>query len=1292
MIDKPTLVFLTDFWGPKHGGINTFNFELCTNLGKFFGDRINVVSVVLNAPEGDVQDAEKSNVTLISLNFTSDKLSSDYATEVLRVVSTSGFDQVKYWVGHDVITGEIANKLRRIDENRDSSSIIFHHMDYEAYQIFKHNDAISVKVKIDLQRSILREADNVFAIGPYLTDSAKDICGSDVNTIIPGLQEYHLPKKSPNVFKVITFGRLESDNEIIKQLELAVRSFGMAIRKFGEINQIMSIPKMVVFGLNEKEDQTKRLASIMEQNAGRKVPVVAVPYIEDRAQLLKELQSSSVCMMLSLHEGFGLVGWESIGVGVPIIISKTSGLYRFLWNFGGMATGCFSAVDVTGAPEIDSESVSAFLLEYMLRTEKAKKDISSLRDMLIREGYTWINASNTFLSKLGIDVKKPINIPLTKSPYKFLESYNEFDEDIFYGREKSTLDFIEKALRNNITVLFGKGGVGKTSLIRAGVIPALLRKNVIPIYSQLSSADPIESIRQGIYDWLYRNSKGNKSLSDIKKIFPADLSISQLIDKLDTMETREIVIFIDRFEQLFLAHENDSIDLFEDQFEGVTNIPYLHIHIVIIVREDFFHELDRFDKWDNIYKNRFRLKPLLKAQAKHAIVDPASLFGFQFEDGLPERILDDLISEKEEIFPPQLQIICERLVQKLKFNKKTIEVSDYEKLGGAKQIISDYLDDILENLDSVSQLASKTILKGMVDSRNVSNPLDIDDAQDLLSGLKGWKMKKTVTLIETLIKERLIIKTDSEKPYELAHEYLIFRIREWIDAESYKTQEARDLLKSSFFNWKSQNIPIDEKAFEVINLFRDKLSWDKEKLSFMLSSSIIHNSELLHWGSTAVDKEIGPSAILPLFKHSSFLIAQTAFAVLLKIGAPGFNISMLDNLGKAINPNLIKVIDGINDLNGPVPDKFTKIIREKIEHNAMSNMVMVLPGKFIQGLSDSEIDTLVTNGAPRKFFVDKYEKLEVELESYFIDRYLVTNEEYSSFDSNHTYPIGHNQHPATNINYYMAKKYALWLGKDLPTESEWEKAARGHDGRMFPWGNNWDSSLCNTRLSGISGTTPVGTFPKGQSPFGCLDMSGNVWEWTNSWKKRENTIIVRGGSWSKMNILPWCAYRFDYEAKEGQQNVGFRCVRRINNKELGKVSNVFSSGGVVYKMKKNLPMFLLCHNKKEKEWRLPKGMLEIDEDIEECAIREIKEETGCQVEIVDYLNFATWSYKYEGKMYDEVGIFFLTKLKNDTNTGLDGEFDETKWFSIENALKKISYESERGMLEMAVVKLDISDV
>ncbi|MFZ5573132.1 MAG: SUMF1/EgtB/PvdO family nonheme iron enzyme [Thermodesulfobacteriota bacterium] len=133
-------------------------------------------------------------------------------------------------------------------------------------------------------------------------------------------------------------------------------------------------------------------------------------------------------------------------------------------------------------------------------------------------------------------------------------------------------------------------------------------------------------------------------------------------------------------------------------------------------------------------------------------------------------------------------------------------------------------------------------------------------------------------------------------------------------------------------------------------------------------------------------------------------------------------------------------------------------------------------------------------------------------------------------------------HPVVGVCFYEADAFAKWEGKRLSTEIEWERAARGNDGRTYPWGNEFDPEKCNTAESGIGQTTRVTRYPNGTSLSGCYDMAGNVWEWTET-DYEHGRKVLRGGSWDSRQDIARCANRLRLNPENRNILVGFRCVR-----------------------------------------------------------------------------------------------------------------------------------------------------
>ncbi len=196
------------------------------------------------------------------------------------------------------------------------------------------------------------------------------------------------------------------------------------------------------------------------------------------------------------------------------------------------------------------------------------------------------------------------------------------------------------------------------------------------------------------------------------------------------------------------------------------------------------------------------------------------------------------------------------------------------------------------------------------------------------------------------------------------------------------------------------------------------------------------------------------------------------------------------------------------------------------------------------------------------------------LPDYFIDKYEVTNRAYAEFvkATGHNKPShwikfgggnipkGRENHPVTYVDWFDADAYCKWRGKRLPTEPEWEKAARGTDARIFPWGNEFDKNKANTPQLGHGDTMPVGSFENGKSPYGAYDMAGNVFEWTSDWytaypgnkhpdpNEGERYKVVKGGSWYdctyyKCGISAPTFNRIFFNQYTKSNNFGFRCAK-----------------------------------------------------------------------------------------------------------------------------------------------------
>jgi len=218
-------------------------------------------------------------------------------------------------------------------------------------------------------------------------------------------------------------------------------------------------------------------------------------------------------------------------------------------------------------------------------------------------------------------------------------------------------------------------------------------------------------------------------------------------------------------------------------------------------------------------------------------------------------------------------------------------------------------------------------------------------------------------------------------------------------------------------------------------------------------------------------------------------------------------------------------------------------------------LVYVPAGEFLMGSADGDADA----------YDDEKPQHRVYLDAFWMDRTEVTKDQYQQCvaagkcAAPSCRGTGQGNHPVVCVSWQDAADYCAWAGRRLPTEAEWEKAARGTDGRKYPWGN--EAPDCNRLNYGgcvNNNTSAVGSYPKGASPYGALDMAGNVWEWVADWydakyyagsSARNPTgpasgeyRVVRGGSWFGHQRGVRAAYRDRYLPDYCNVNIGFRCA------------------------------------------------------------------------------------------------------------------------------------------------------
>ncbi len=260
-----------------------------------------------------------------------------------------------------------------------------------------------------------------------------------------------------------------------------------------------------------------------------------------------------------------------------------------------------------------------------------------------------------------------------------------------------------------------------------------------------------------------------------------------------------------------------------------------------------------------------------------------------------------------------------------------------------------------------------------------------------------------------------------------------------------------------------------------------------------------------------------------------------------------------------------------------VPQQLVEIRPTKSASTAPAGMVKIPGGSFdfrvsgvqIEGSNDVGVDVQFPwENSPRR-----HHNRKMDVKAYYIDKYPVTNADFKKFlEASHyrpaddhnflrdwkggTYPEGWGNKPVTWVSLEDARAYATWAGKRLPREWEWQLAAQGTDGRLYPWGSDWDATAVPApdKRREMREPTNVDAFPKGASQFGVMDLVGNVWQWTDEYgDEHTRAAILRGGSYYQPQGSNWYfpqAYKLTEHNRfllmgpslDRVGTIGFRCV------------------------------------------------------------------------------------------------------------------------------------------------------
>ena len=720
----------------------------------------------------------------------------------------------------------------------------------------------------------------------------------------------------------------------------------------------------------------------------------------------------------------------------------------------------------------------------------------------------------------------------TICPYRGLQYFREEDAAFFFGRELAIAELYQAVQQRPFIALVGPSGSGKSSVVRAGLVPKLRKETQSPweIVTMVPGGRPFRHLASALLPLLETDLREVDRLDEIGKLAlklqEGTIELCDVISRIlaKQLGTRRLLLFVDQWEELYTHGRKDgkiaqdSMAFIDQLLQATTASP---LNVVLTLRADFMGDALGYRLLaDRLQGGQVNLGPMNAEELQQAVTQPAALLQTGFESGLAERIIKAVDNQPGHL--PLVEFVLQRLWEAKP--GAMLRHQDYEAMGELEGAIAYTADKVYQNLPAAEQPQVEKIFLQLVQVSETAPPTR---RRALWS---EWD-EASKQIVRRLADARLLVTT--ENTVEVAHEALIHHwrtLQEWLDNHK------------EFLLWRKRL----QEAMEA---------WDKAKRdgAALLSGARLKEAE--RWQKQRVDLTKPEKEYIQLgVRRRRFTQSLvSSLAVLLILIAGFIQWADQERISKRAGFYLVLAKAGIYTLQ--------------------PEMVDIPGGSFLMGSPDSDKKA------------DEYEKPQhqVTIQPFQIGRYEVTFDEYDLFShlieseggcvDKHEIKVnvsdegwGRGEQPIVNVSWEDAVCYAQWLskktGKDyrLPSEAEWEYAARAGTPTVYWWGDDIGSNRANCTNCGSQWdnkqTAPVGSFKP--NPFGLFDTVGNVWEWVadcyhviyqnapadGSIWQAENCKegVVRGGSWSYSQVNARAAYRLPSHPGNRLSSFGFRLV------------------------------------------------------------------------------------------------------------------------------------------------------
>ena len=440
------------------------------------------------------------------------------------------------------------------------------------------------------------------------------------------------------------------------------------------------------------------------------------------------------------------------------------------------------------------------------------------------------------------------------SPYKFLDYYNPEDQDLFFGRDQEIRSLRQKFYQSRLLVLHGESGTGKTSLIRAGLMPQLDPESYMPVYVRVLK-EPLQEIKRELIRQLGLEGSSFPSREGLGVGFPSwegagvgfpswegagvGSSLAGFLLYVTERVSKTVVIVLDQFEEFFLRFSEEVRAQFEQELATCIDTPRLDVKVLIALRADYFSCLASFEaSLPQIFTHQLQLERLTEAQALEAVIKPAQRLGIQVDEPMAQiKLLPDLLADEGGIEPPLLQIVCAELYEHAqREGRREIGLADYEALGDVKRCLGRYLEAKLRQFGK-AQRTAKGVLKALVTTEGTKRASFLPELQARMHTLGVEFAEETLQqkYLDKFVRDRLVRVEDveGEARYELSHDYLAKQIEAWLAESEREITKALELIDRAYETYRATNVLLERSALQMIKPFEEQLVLPPDKQTFV---------------------------------------------------------------------------------------------------------------------------------------------------------------------------------------------------------------------------------------------------------------------------------------------------------------------------------------------------------------------------------------------------------------------------------------------------------------------------